>query len=109
MGNDEDVQVETPPESNRPIYEFWITARDRNKALRVRNALAANAPGRSGKALRSTLIKAMPKQRKNVMLAVDPYGVPILAINLKSGEIAFVEVANDTGSNGSTPQCTENA
>jgi len=75
---------------NEPIAAFHITARDRKKAYKVRKMLALDAPGDAGEYIRNVPIKVAPKVPKNRMYAMMPAGIPVLEINLKSGEIQFV-------------------
>jgi hypothetical protein len=75
---------------NEPITAFHITGRDRKKAIRVRALLAMDAPADVGPTIRNVPIKVMPKIQKNRMLAITGRGVPLLEINLKSGQISFV-------------------
>lgn len=82
---------DTDPEApGKAIWAFYITARDINKAKRMRKHLAQAAPGAAGKAFLQTPIKVMPKVEKNRMYAVDSYGKPELVINLKTGSVDFV-------------------
>ena len=74
----------------KPIWAFYITGRDINKAKRMRKYLAQAAPADAGKAFLQTPIKVMPKVEKNRMYAVDSYGKPELVINLKTGAVDFV-------------------
>ena len=87
------VPVLPEPEEvpNEPIAAFYITARDRKKAKRVRKMLALDAPAESGEHIKRVPIKVMPRIQKNRMYAITSSGAPVLAINLKSGEIKFCD------------------
>lgn len=86
----EPVEVDVP---NTPIVAFHVTARDRKKARRMRAALAADAPAYIAVSFINTPIIAQPKIRKNRMYAIASDGTPILEINLKSGQLDFIDAA----------------
>lgn len=81
--------LETEAVPDKHIAAFYITARDKNKAVRVRKMLSKDAPGTAGKAIFHTPIQVKPLIQKNRMYAVDDMGDPVLVINLKSGAIEF--------------------
>ena len=93
--NDLNIEPEALPATedvpNEPIGAFHVTARDRKKASKVRKMLALDAPGDAGKYIKNVPIKVVPRIRKNQMFAVTTAGQRILEINLKSGEIRFVQ------------------
>ena len=76
---------------NEPVAAFYITARDRKKAYKVRKMLALDAPAEAGEHIRNVPIKVMPRIQKNRMYAITPSGAPVLVINLKSGELKFCD------------------
>jgi len=88
------MEVNHPEEEEVPqsqIGYFYITARDKNKAVRVRKMLSKDAPGESGKAIFNTPIVPMARIQKNRMYAVTHTGEPVLVINLKTGAIEFTD------------------